>query len=95
MSDNALTLETRLRAAFAPLRLRVRDDSAPHAGHAGAGDGSHLSVYVVAERFRGLRSLERHRLVYAAAGDLLPHRVHALQVQALAPEESNPESVPS
>lgn len=91
MSDNANTLEARLRAAFTPQRLRVRDDSAAHAGHADAGDGSHLSVYVVAERFRGLKALERHRLVYEAAGDLLPHRIHALQVQALSPEESNPE----
>jgi len=89
MSANATLLDERLRAAFAPLKLRVRDDSAAHAGHADAGDGSHLSVYLVADRFRGLKPLERHRLVYQAAGDLLPHRIHALQVRALAPEEFN------
>ena len=87
MTDTATALNDRLVAALAPQRIRVRDDSAAHAGHAGAGDGSHLFVHVVAERFRGLRPLERHRLVYSAAADLLQGRVHALQVRALTPEE--------
>lgn len=87
MSANAELLDSRLRAALDPQQLRIRDDSEAHAGHAGHGDGSHLFVHVVSSRFAGLRPLERHRLVYGAAGDLLPTRIHALQLRALTPEE--------
>lgn len=92
MSANSELLDSRLRAALAPSRLRIRDDSAAHAGHAGHGEGSHLFVHVVSPRFSGLRALERHRLVYEAAGDLLPGRIHALQLRALTPEEFDQES---
>jgi BolA protein len=91
VSTNSELLDERLRAALAPVRLRIRDDSDDHAGHAGHGDGSHLFVHVVSPRFAGLRLLERHRLVYQAAGDLLPGRIHALQLRALTPEEFDQE----
>lgn len=94
MSANAELLDVRLRAALDPVRMSIRDDShahAGHAGHAGHGDGSHLFVHVVAACFAGLRPLQRHRLVYAAAGDLLPGRIHALQLHALTPEEFDQE----
>jgi BolA family transcriptional regulator, general stress-responsive regulator len=88
MSENARLLDARLRAAFEPCEVTIRDESAAHAGHAGHGDGSHLAARVVAARFRGLRTLERHRLVYAAAGDLLSGALHALKVKAETPEEA-------
>jgi BolA protein len=81
-------LEALLRQAFAPSRLTLRDDSAAHAGHAGAAAGAHIAVWLVSSRFSGLKPLERHRLVYAAAAALLPGRIHALQISALAPEET-------
>lgn len=91
MSANAELLDVRLRAALAPVRVSIRDDSHAHVGHAGHGDGSHLFVHVVAACFAGLRPLQRHRLIYDAAGDLLPGRIHALQLRALTPEEFDQE----
>ena len=57
-----------LEAALAPQSLEIIDDSARHAGHAGAREGGHYRVTLVAEAFRGRSALERHRLVYAALG---------------------------
>lgn len=88
MSPVADELAALLRQAFAPLDLTLRDDSAAHAGHAGAREGGHFSVRIVSSRFAGLKALERHRLVYAAAAPLLPGRIHALQIDALTPEET-------
>lgn len=80
-------LEARLRAALAPVALILRDDSALHAGHAGAREGAHFAVRIVSARFAGLRMLQRHRLVYDAAAPLMAGRIHALQIDALTPEE--------
>jgi BolA family transcriptional regulator, general stress-responsive regulator len=78
-----------LQARFAPLQLEVRDESHLHAGHAGAAGGqSHFRVRIVAEAFRGLPALARHRLVYAALGDMLQTDVHALAIEALPPPET-------
>src|SRR5580658_3377961 len=78
-----------LQARFAPLQLEVRDESHLHAGHAGAAGGqSHFRVRIVAEAFRGLAPLARHRLVYAALGDMLQTDVHALTIEALPPPET-------
>jgi BolA protein len=89
MTTLAEDLDARLRAALAPSRLRLRDDSAAHAGHAGAREGAHFAVHVVASRFAGLGMLERHRLVYDAAAPLMAGRIHALQINALTPEEDS------
>jgi len=75
-----------LEARFAPSVLIVEDESHLHAGHAGAADGhGHFRVTIVAEAFRGLAPLARHRLVYAAVGDLLKTDIHALAIEASAP----------
>jgi len=86
----AAELERRLRAAFAPHHLVIRDDSERHRGHAGwrEGGGTHFSVTIVSEAFRGLSRLERQRRVHAAVGDLMGAPVHALQVTAKTPEEA-------
>lgn len=77
--------------ALEPTRLEVQDDSHHHAGHSGAADGrGHFSVLVVANRFAGLRQLQRHRLVYDAVGDLMVTDIHALSIHALAPGEALP-----
>ena len=93
MTVTAHDVEAALRAAFDnPSQLVVTDDSAAHAGHAGAAQGSHFSVSLVSTRFTGLTRLARHRLVYDAVRSLmaerLPQGIHALAVQARAPDES-------
>jgi BolA family transcriptional regulator, general stress-responsive regulator len=81
-------IERTLRDAFAPAYLEVIDDSSLHAGHVGAeGGGGHYQVVIVAERFRGLSRIERHRAVYDALGDAMRDRIHALALRALAPDE--------
>jgi BolA family transcriptional regulator, general stress-responsive regulator len=80
-------LRSALEQALHPLALEIVDDSARHAGHAGARGGSHFKVALVAEAFRGRSQLERHRLVYAAVAPLLQGAVHALNISARTPEE--------
>lgn len=76
-------------APLAPVRLDIRDDSAKHAGHAGAREGGHYAVGIVSARFAGLTTMQRHRLVYDAVGDLLRNGIHALSISAKTPEESS------
>jgi BolA protein len=84
----AAEIETRLRAELAPLELSIRDDSADHAGHAGAREGGHFHVAVVSDRFTGLQRLARHRLVYHSLSDLMQRGIHALAIDARAPGEA-------
>ena len=81
-------IRTLLVAEFSPLHLDVIDDSARHAGHAGASGGAgHFRVRILSERFRGLPVLARHRLVYETLRDLIPDEIHALSIEADAPGE--------
>jgi BolA family transcriptional regulator, general stress-responsive regulator len=81
-------MRSALERALAPRSLEIVDDSARHVGHPGARGGGHFRVTVVAEAFRGCSRLERHRLVYAAVGPLMSGAVHALNIVARTPEES-------
>ncbi len=85
--SRAETIEAQLTAAFAPEKLRVKDQSKLHEGHAEAGAGGHYDVHIVAEAFAGQTRLQRHQAVYAALGDLLQSDIHALRIKALAPGE--------
>ena len=87
MSAVADALEADLRRALQPQVLALRDDSHLHAGHAGAREGGHYTVRIVAERFAGLGRVARHRLVYDALGPLAARGIHALAIEALAPGE--------
>jgi len=78
-----------LTAALAPSELLIEDDSAQHAGHAGAREGGHYTVTIVSAAFAGQAPLARHRMVYAALGDLRALGVHALAIRARTPEESS------
>lgn len=78
-------LYERLSAALQPTELLVEDESALHVGHAGAREGGHYRVRIVSDRFVGLAPLARHRLVYAAVGDLIGRGVHALSIDARLP----------
>ena len=83
-------IRERLTEALAPVLLEVNDDSHKHAGHAGARGGQgHFSVAIVSEAFSGKLPLARHRLVYAALGDMMSTDIHALTIQARTPEEAN------
>ena len=85
----AARIEALLRAAFAPLHLEVVDDSAAHAGHAGArGGAGHFRVRIVSNRFAGLNRVARHRLVYETLAPLMVSEIHALAIDARTPEEA-------
>jgi BolA protein len=86
VSSREQRLRLRLEARFAPALLVIEDESHFHAGHAGAAGGhSHFRVRIVAEAFRGLSPVARHRLVYAAVDDLLKTDIHALAIEASPP----------
>jgi BolA protein len=79
-------IRARLEAAFAPAQIDIIDDSARHAGHAGARDGrGHFKVHIVSAAFAGMPPLARHRAVYTALGELMQTDIHALQIEALPP----------
>lgn len=87
-TERVRAIRERLNAALEPSSLEIVDDSHSHAGHAGArGGAGHFQVTIVSARFQGLPLLARHRLVYAAVGELMPSQIHALAIKALAPEE--------
>lgn len=80
-------IEALLTAAFAPSKLQVKDQSHLHAGHAGAQDGrGHYEVTIVAEAFANQRPLARHRMIYDALGSLMETDIHALRINASAPD---------
>ena len=86
--DRIAAIRARLQQSFAPLELDIQDDSARHAGHAGARDGrGHYSVRIVATAFTAVSRVERHRMVYAALGELMQTDIHALSIISLAPGE--------
>lgn len=78
-------LRERLTRVLQPTLLEIHDDSALHAGHAGAREGGHYRVIIASSRFDGLPPLARHRLVYEAVGDLIGRGVHALSIDARLP----------
>jgi BolA protein len=83
------SIERKLNAAFAPDVLAVEDESARHAGHAGAHDGgeSHFRVRIVSAAFRGINRVERQRRIYAALAEEFSQGLHALSLTAQTPEE--------
>ena len=83
-------IQNKLTDAFAPTRLEIEDDSARHAGHAGAQPGgeSHFNVTIESAAFAGAPKVARQRMVYHALADELAGPLHALSVKALAPGEA-------
>jgi BolA family transcriptional regulator, general stress-responsive regulator len=75
-------------AALEPDLLEIYDESAEHAGHAGAqAGGGHYQVLIVARRFEGQSRVARHRMVYEALGAMMQQQIHAVAITALTPEE--------
>lgn len=87
-----MTIEQAIRERLAvlhPVSLELHDESSAHEGHAGArpGGGSHWQLRIVAGAFRGQAPVARHRMIYEALGDLMQHDIHALRIEAFAPEQ--------
>ena len=83
-------IQLKLTDAFQPSRLEIEDDSARHAGHAGANPGgeSHFNVLIESQAFAGAAKVARQRMVYRALADELAGPLHALSIKALAPGEA-------
>ena len=80
----AQALQQRLAERLAPTRLEVLDESAAHAGHAGAdgtGFGTHFRVRLDSPQFAGRSRVARHRLVYDALQDFIDRGLHALAIE--------------
>jgi len=86
--DESLPAQIRARLlGLEPLELEIEDQSAAHAGHAGAAAGAHFRLHVVSAAFAGLSRLQRHRLVYERLAPLMRGRIHALTMSLDTPEE--------
>ncbi|MGB8326478.1 MAG: septation protein IspZ [Steroidobacteraceae bacterium] len=88
VQPDASTIRVALASAFAPADVEVQDDSVAHAGHVGAREGGHFRVTITSNRFAGLATRERHRLVYAALGAWMGRGIHALSIEARSPAEN-------
>ena len=87
MNETIAEIKARL-AALTPQHVEIIDESALHAGHAGAkSGGGHYQLTIISPAFSGLNIVARHRAIYQALGDLMSTRVHALSITAYSPEE--------
>jgi BolA family transcriptional regulator, general stress-responsive regulator len=86
----AETMQRKLIASFAPTALSIEDESARHAGHAGARPGgeTHFRVRIVSASFEGLSRVERQRRIYDVLAEEMRGQVHALSLVALTPAEA-------
>ena len=83
-----VTLMRKQLSALEPESMTIEDESAQHAGHEGAkSGGGHYRLTLVSARFAGQALQARHRMVYEALGSLMHKEIHALAIQAYAPDE--------
>ena len=86
--DRSSMIRERLTRELDPVELEIVDESAKHAGHAGAASGGgHFIVHIVAHAFEGKNLIQRHRMVYDAMDELMQSEIHALSIQAKTPQE--------
>jgi BolA protein len=79
-------IEKILREKIKPLHLQIKDESAQHAGHAGAASGGgHYNVIIVSDLFEGMSLIEQHRRVKEVLRELFKHEIHALKLKTFAP----------
>lgn len=87
-----MSVSDRMRERLAlldPVALEIEDDSARHAGHAGArSGGGHYNLNIVSDAFDGKNTVVRHRMIYAALGDMMKGEIHALAIRAKTAEEA-------
>lgn len=87
MNDTIALIKGKL-AVLTPERLEIIDESAQHAGHAGAaGGGGHYRLIIVSGRFKDMNVVARHRMIYDALGEMMKEQIHALSISAFAPDE--------
>lgn len=72
---------------LAPTTLNLIDESALHAGHKGNGGGAHFTLKITSSHFCGKSQIMRHRLIHQTLTDLMPHKIHALSIVAIATDE--------
>jgi BolA family transcriptional regulator, general stress-responsive regulator len=72
---------------LSPSLLNIIDESAMHAGHAGNAGGGHFKLKITSSHFSEKSQIMRHRIIYQILADLIPNKIHALSIQALAPNE--------
>ena len=77
-----------LEETLNPTKLEIVDDSHLHAGHSGHGGAGHFQVHIVSEKFNGLATLARHRLVYSALENMMQTEIHALSIKAQSLDET-------
>ena len=89
MSERVEIIRAALQQALNPAHLDILDDSAAHAGHAGAmqSGGGHFTVRITADAFTGKSKVQRHQLIYKALGPLMQTDIHALSIKAFSPTE--------
>ena len=81
-------IEKRLRTKFEPEVLGVEDESYMHKGHEGAKDGrGHFRVLIISDAFEGKNLIDRHRMIYMALDEMMRLDIHALAIDAWAPDE--------
>ncbi len=86
--DSVVTSMEQHLAGLEPDLLEIYDESAEHAGHAGAqSGGGHYQVLIVSRRFEGQSRVARHRMVYEALGAMMQQQIHAVAITALTPQE--------
>lgn len=88
-AERVSRIRAALEKALSPTRLEIIDDSASHAGHAGAREGGHFRVRLTSAAFRGKSAIQRHRLVFEAVSGLMKTDIHALNIDARTPEEES------
>lgn len=88
--DRIAAIQDRLTASFSPLECQIVDESAMHAGHAGAASGGgHYRIHIISAFFEGKNRINRHRLVYDSLADMMQTEIHALAINAFAPSDVN------
>lgn len=88
MSTRMDKIRARLVETFTPLECQLEDESALHAGHAGAASGGgHFRLRIISTQFEKQSRIHRHRLVYDCLDDMMHTEIHALAITALAPSE--------
>lgn len=74
-------------SSLEPSVIELSDQSALHAGHAGNSGGGHFHLKIVSSRFSNQSQVARHRMVYRAINDLMPHTIHAISILAISPND--------
>lgn len=89
MSERVDLIRTVLAQGLNPEQLEIQDDSAAHAGHAGAlqSGGGHFTLQIVATAFEGKSRVQRHQMIYQSLGALMQSEIHALSIKAFSPSE--------